>query len=259
MITMKAITCLILAITYLKVNGLISNNVIDLTWPFNNKTISWGAGKKFEITKENFVDGPDGTWYGSREFALAEHSGTHLDAPYHFYKNGWKVDEIPLSRLIATCVKINLSEETEKFGHKARLLPKHLNDWEQRNGPVPPNSVILVYFNWGQYYHNESKYLGGENSTLYRFPALSPQAAQWIADSNKVVGVGLDTPGIDPGEGPPTKPVHTILAKNQIYALENVKIPPDFPEKGAQLLSMPMLLSGGTGAPVRIISDVSNK
>ncbi|KAB0802282.1 hypothetical protein PPYR_04468 [Photinus pyralis] len=249
---MKTTTCLLLTCLF-QVNSKISNHLVDLTWPFNNVTISWGDGQKYEVTKETFIDKPDGNWYGAKEFALAEHCGTHLDAPYHFAKDGWKVDEIPLSRLIVKCVKIDLSEKTEKLGYNSRLLPEDIIEWERRHGPIPLNSVILAYFNWGQFYEDRIKYLGANNSASYKFPALSPEAAQWIANTKKVVGVGLDTPGLDPG-GSTTNMVHKILAENQIYGLENVKIPKDYPEKGCQLYVMPMLLAGGTGAPVRIIS-----
>lgn len=38
--------------------------------------------------------------YAMNEFCAAEHGGTHLDAPYHFYEHGWKVGEIPLDRFV---------------------------------------------------------------------------------------------------------------------------------------------------------------
>lgn len=43
---------------------------------------------------------PDGMeyWASSNEFEAAEHGGTHMDAPYHFNKEGWKVDDIPFER-----------------------------------------------------------------------------------------------------------------------------------------------------------------
>lgn len=34
------------------------------------------------------------------EFCAGEHGGTHFDAPYHFYREGWTVGQIPLSNLI---------------------------------------------------------------------------------------------------------------------------------------------------------------
>lgn len=39
--------------------------------------------------------------YAANEFCCGEHGGTHLDAPYHFYKYGWKAGNIPLEKLIA--------------------------------------------------------------------------------------------------------------------------------------------------------------
>lgn len=52
---------------------------------------------------------------------------------------------------------------------------------------------------------------------------VSPEAADWIVRNGRIVGVGLDTPSIDPGNGTDFK-THRILAQNQIYNMENVKI-----------------------------------
>lgn len=42
----------------------------------------------------------DGGWYAANSFESGEHGGTHMDAPYHFYKSGWQIGDIPLERLI---------------------------------------------------------------------------------------------------------------------------------------------------------------
>ena len=34
-------------------------------------------------------------------FETGEHVGTHLDAPYHFSKTGWKLGDIPEERFFA--------------------------------------------------------------------------------------------------------------------------------------------------------------
>lgn len=52
--------------------------------------------------------------YAANEFAAAEHGGTHLDAPYHFYKEGLHVGELPLKNLIVP----------RKYVHGARLEPQ---------------------------------------------------------------------------------------------------------------------------------------
>ena len=35
------------------------------------------------------------------DFKMSEHAGTHLDAPVHFARNRWSVDEIPSERFIS--------------------------------------------------------------------------------------------------------------------------------------------------------------
>ena len=39
-------------------------------------------------------DGTEEYFYASNKFTMAEHGGTHLDAPYHFSKTGWTVDKV---------------------------------------------------------------------------------------------------------------------------------------------------------------------
>ena len=41
---------------------------------------------------------------------LSSHTGTHLDAPYHFVKNGLKINQIPLDRLIGKGIIIKLKK-----------------------------------------------------------------------------------------------------------------------------------------------------
>lgn len=36
-------------------------------------------------------------------FSMCAHNGTHIDAPYHFYKDGKTVDELDLNKVIGKC------------------------------------------------------------------------------------------------------------------------------------------------------------
>lgn len=55
--------------------------------------------------------------YSANEFCTGEHVGTHLDAPYHFNKNGETVEQIPITKLIAkglffnACLKFLFKEK----------------------------------------------------------------------------------------------------------------------------------------------------
>lgn len=57
---------------------------------------------------------------------------------------------------------------------------------------------------------------------------VSKGAAEWLANSGKFYGVGLDTPSIDPGKTTDFM-AHRILNGKQIYVLENVKLIEELP------------------------------
>jgi kynurenine formamidase len=52
----------------------------------------------------------DDYFYAANRFATAEHGGTHIDAPIHFFANRETVDQIPLSRLIGPGVWVDVSD-----------------------------------------------------------------------------------------------------------------------------------------------------
>ena len=59
----------------------------------------WPTAESFKL--EKVADGvtPQGYYYAANNFATSEHGGTHIDAPVHFAKGHWSVDQIPLEQL----------------------------------------------------------------------------------------------------------------------------------------------------------------
>ena len=68
----------------------------NLGCPMVNKTI-FGFFLRFENNK----------------FAMAEHTGSHIDVPAHFVKGGKRVDKVPMHTLIGPGVKIDVTEKTK--------------------------------------------------------------------------------------------------------------------------------------------------
>ena len=67
----------------------------DLTHPVNERTVAWPTASKFTLRNQVAVETAGGYWYEARDFSQAEHSGTHTDAPAHFYKAEWSTPEVP--------------------------------------------------------------------------------------------------------------------------------------------------------------------
>ncbi len=82
---------------------------VDLTHNFDEATIYWPTAEKFVL--DTVFEGltENGYYYSAFQFCAAEHGGTHLDAPVHFAKGQWTVEEIPLERMIGEAVVVDVS------------------------------------------------------------------------------------------------------------------------------------------------------
>ncbi|VEN56176.1 unnamed protein product [Callosobruchus maculatus] len=242
---------LILILGY--INGCSSVHVIDLTWPLDNETVFWNKNtQKFTFTRQ-IAGERNGYWYAMNDFCIGEHVGTHLDAPYHFYESGWKVGDVPPHRLVAKGALIDLQNKVSKLGHATTLDVSDLEQWEKAHGTFNNETILLIKFGWSKYWYNRTLYMGSEDEKL-NFPGISEEAAEWLANSGKFYGIGVDTASVDPGSTKDFK-AHVIFSKNQMYNLENVMLVDDsLPAKGFTVVALPMKIKEGTGAPVRILA-----
>ncbi|KAF6208240.1 hypothetical protein GE061_016692 [Apolygus lucorum] len=245
-----SILLVVLAEVWCLTLGALPSGPIDLGYGYDEKTIEYPGGEKFNYRKMWAGNNPAGVFYAANDFATAEHCGTHLDAPYHFNKNGRKVGDIPLDRLITKAILVDAVKETGN--NDSYVLPAaKLDEWVKINGEIPDKSVILVKFGWSTRYPNRQEYLGPSDTDL-RFPGLTEEAAKWIVDSKKFVGLGVDSASFDDPRNE-EYPVHKLVLGNDLYGLENVNLNFDLPPV-FDIIVMPIKLVNGTGGPARIIA-----
>jgi len=98
---------------------------------------------------------------------MAEHGGTHVDSPFHFFKDGWTIDQIPSSHLIdVPAVVVNVSRQAEEIGADYIVSVDDLIQFESSTGKqIPSKSVVLFYTGWSRYYWDKIRYLGYKNET----------------------------------------------------------------------------------------------
>jgi kynurenine formamidase len=230
------------------------SRVIDLSYRFDEKTIYWPTAPGFRWTKDSWGISPGGYWYASASFAASEHGGTHLDSPIHFAEKGAAADEIPLDRLIAPAVVIDMAAACVK-DRDYQLRGEDVAAWERAHGRIGERTIELVRTGWGRFWPDKKQYLGsdvpGDTANLH-FPGVSRAAADLLV-KRKVAGVGIDTASLDHG---PSKDfmTHRVLNGAGVYGLENVANLEKVPPAGATLIALPMKIRGGTGGPVRIIA-----
>ncbi|XP_042878115.1 isatin hydrolase-like [Penaeus japonicus] len=238
-----------------------ADDYVDLTYNFDNNTMALPGVTPFMLKQEKRGYTLSGYWHERNSLQFGEHAGTHLDAPVHAFEGGWAVDQIPIDRLVAPGVKIDLREKV-KDDPSAELTSDDLMAWLDDHGPLPDGVVVFVHTGWGTRYGNKTAYFGTDSNdtSKWMFPGINPGAAQILtsyeaAIGRRVVGVGIDTPSLDRG-GVADQLTHAELAKENVYGLENVANLDRLPTTGFDVTVLPMKVAGGSGAPVRILATL---
>lgn len=228
---------------------------IDLTYDFSPETIYWTTDDGFR--KETVAEGktPQGYYYSSYKICTPEHGGTHLDAPIHFAEGRRTADQVPLSNLIGTAVKIDISGKTASNGDYAMTV-EDIGAWEKKNGRIPDGAIVLIQTGYGKFWPDRAKYMGLEGEVKH-FPSLGPDAARWLIENRRISAAGIDTASIDVGVST-TFETHVTLMTHDVPAFENVANMDKLPVKGFQIIALPMKIKGGSGGPLRIVAFLPN-
>ena len=139
---------------------------------------------------------PAGFFYAMKEFATAEHGGTHLDAPYHFFEGADLVGEIPLGRLIAPGVVVDVSAQAAA-DPDYRASADDIRDWEVEHGEIPSGTAVLFRTGWASRWPDALAYLGDDEpgtADNLHFPGLAEDAMRLLVERD--VGSLESTPRV---------------------------------------------------------------
>jgi kynurenine formamidase len=233
------------------------NRLLDLTHSFDELTIYWPTEDGFKLLRKTAGITEQGYYYAANRFMCAEHGGTHLDAPIHFFEKGQSVDRVPVERLIGpgACVDVSQKCATDR---DYQVTVEDFEKWEADNKGSLTNRIVLIRTGFGRYWPNREKYLGTAERrkaavARLHFPGLDPAAADWLVARRQIRMVGIDTASIDHGQTQ-TYPTHQLLFRYGVPALENVAEMDKLPAEKFQVVALPMKIKGGCGAPCRAVA-----
>lgn len=232
--------------------------MVDLSHTFDESTVYWPTSpSSFELEELAYGDTPGGFFYSSYRLATPEHGGTHLDAPIHFARDRWTADEIPLDRLVAPGIVIDISGRAASNADD-RLTADDVRAWEGKNGTIAAGTIVLLRTGWSARWPDRKQYLGddtpGDASSLH-FPSYGEDAARLLVEERKVSVLGVDTASIDYGASTDFI-VHRIANGANVPGLENLAKLERLPEKGFWVIALPMKVGKGSGGPLRAIALV---
>ena len=170
---------------------------------------------------------------------LSSHTGTHIDAPYHFLKKGQKIHQIVTRRLVTEAILIKIGK-----GANQSITKTDIQKFEKKYGKIDDGSTVIFHTGWQKNLKKESYFL--------RNPGLAVSAAKYLA-SKKINLVGIDSPSIDLGKDSKFS-VHHILAKSGILIVENLANLEKINSEMFHLIVAPLKLKDATGSPVRAMA-----
>ena len=212
--------------------------IIDLTLTVSDEIPTFpGSPQPSFIPWENVKE--DG--YNLELLFLSTHTGTHMDAPYHFLEKGAKIHEISLKKLVSEAVLIQCRKKSGES-----ITKTDIQKFEKKHGKIDGFSSVIFLTGWQR--NLQKKYYFTKN------PGLSVSAAKYLA-SKKINLVGIDSPSIDLGTDSKFS-VHQIFAKKGILIVENLANLEKIKSSKFHLVVLPLKLKNATGSPVRAIAFV---
>lgn len=152
--------------------------------------------------------------------SMCAHNGTHVDAPYHFCKDGKTIDEVALEKFVGKCY-VSFAE-----GAVTEEIALNIIEKAQKADSEAAKRILI----------------GGD-----AFVTL--EAAKAFADSG-IVLIGNESQTVGPLEAPAA--VHYELLGKEIVLLEGIRL--GAVKEGVYILNAaPLNLGGSDGAPCRAI------
>jgi kynurenine formamidase len=229
--------------------------IVELTHSFDQRTIYWPTSpSRFE--KQELAHGhtEGGYFYAAYAICTPEHGGTHLDAPIHFAEGRWTTDEVPLERLVAPAVVLDVSEQASR-DRDYRVSAADVEAFERRHGRIAAGTMVLVRTGWSRHWPDVKAYLGDDtpgDATKLSFPGFGLEAARLLVERGVTV-LGIDTASLDYGRSTDFV-VHRFAMARNVAGLENLTGLEHLPATGAVVVALPMKIAGGSGGPLRAIA-----
>lgn len=197
---------------------------IDISQPLRNGMPGWPGDTSFayELTCTKEESGS----VNVGKLTLSTHTGTHIDAPYHFDNEGQRVLQLEPDRYVGIARVIHLPDANT-------IGPDELKGVELKG----ISRLLIRTDAW----MDRSRF-------PEKIPPLKPEVALYLATQG-IKLIGLDLPSVDPLDSKALL-THHALHREDIHILEGVVLdqvqPGDY-----ELMALPLPLVDADGSPVR--------
>lgn len=197
---------------------------IDISQPLKNDMAHWPGDTpfSFEVLFHKWQTGS----VNVGKIVTSLHTGTHIDAPFHFLDNGTTAADLDINLFIGPCLVIDVS--------KLDLIDVDV----LKKIDIKGSERILL----------RTSAIKDLNVFPERIPILTIEAVDYLK-SKEIKLIGIDLPSVDQIDSKEL-PIHHRINKHGMYILENIRLDHIIPGT-YELSALPLPIEHGDGSPVR--------
>ncbi len=200
--------------------------IIDISLPIEEGMVTYPGDAQFSKTPVCTIER---SGCNMTKLIFGTHTGTHIDAPFHFLKDGDPINQIPLSHFIGQAQVIEVNEQEIN----SIVIKKQLRDGVER---------VLFKTRNSELYKTKT--------FLKTYTYLTEDGAIFLTEVG-IKLVGIDYISIEKF-GTPDFKVHKILFQKNICILEGINLSHVAPGIYT-LIALPLRFKGLDGSPVRAV------
>jgi arylformamidase len=206
----------------------------DISLNLSSETVRWVAAPDLEFVERRRISRGDAT--NASAVTMSVHSGTHVDAPFHFVPDGATIDALPLEGFIGPAL-------VQAIAAERYITEEHVN-------AIELGDITRVLFKT-------------RNSALLRKPAYDPDFVAFsLGAARALVNRGVSLVGLDylsVAHADEQVSVHRAFLDHGVILLEGVDLL-DIEPGRYELICFPLRLRGSDGAPCRaVLRDLADR
>jgi arylformamidase len=202
----------------------------DITLTISPDLPTWPGDPGVKIERVEKIE--DGSNANVSRVDMGVHTGTHVDAPYHFLSDGITVDKLNLSLLTGRAYVLHLSDIYEIT---ALVLEE---------AQIPPRTRRVLFKT-----RNSDLWVDEETDFQTDFVGLTEDGAEYLVRRG-VKLVGVDYLSVAPYQK--SRPTHERLLEAGVVIVEGLNLS-EVSQGRYTLYCLPMKIANSDGAPARAI------
>lgn len=191
--------------------------------------------------------------FNLNEWTVNEHTGTHMDAPFHF-AGEYSADEIPIGKLVGPLAVIDIRARAA-MDADTQVTPDDIKGWEATNGPLPPGCIVAMNSGWDAFVMDSTRFRNADDDGTMHFPGFHLETAAYLMEEKDVVGIMVDTLSLDFGASPDFAFHFKWLPGNR-WGIEGAANLGQIPASGATVVVGGPKIKRASGGPSRVIAFV---